>query len=70
MCLTSLQVDFNTSVIFPQFIFLTDEALKTVGFKFKSPIAPSEEEVEDEEVDEDMEVDLEKVGHHKPTLTS
>ena len=47
---------------------MTDEALKSVGFKFKSPIAPSEEEVEDEEVDEDMEVDLEKVGHHKPTL--
>ena len=46
---------------------MTDEALKAVGFKFKSPIAPSEEEVEDEEVDEDMEVDLEKVGHHKPT---
>ena len=68
MCLTSLQVDFNTSIISPQFIFLTDEALKAVGFKFKSPIAPSEEEVEDEEVDEDMEVDLEKVGHHKPTF--
>ena len=68
MCLTSLQVDFNTSIISPQFIFLTDEALKVVGFKFKSPIAPSEEEVEDEEVDEDMEVDLEKVGHHKPTF--
>ena len=49
---------------------MTDEALKAVGFKFKSPIAPSEEEVEDEEVDEDMEVDLEKVGHHKPTLTN
>ena len=32
-----------------------------VGFKFRSPIPPSEEEVEDEEVDEDMEVDLEKV---------
>ena len=46
-----------------------DEALKAVGFKFKSPIAPSEEEVDDEEVDEDMEVDLEKVeetmaGHY------
>ena len=38
-----------------------DEALKAVGLKFKSPIAPSEEEVDDEEVDEDMEVDLEKV---------
>ena len=38
--------------------------MKAVDFKFKSPIAPSEEEVEDEEVDEDMEVDLEKVSHH------
>ena len=48
---------------------LADEALKATGFKFRSPIAPSDEDAEDEEVDEDMEVDLEKVeesmaGHY------
>ena len=43
--------------------------MKAVGFKWKSPIPPDDEENEDEEVEEDMEVDMDKVeetmaGHY------
>ena len=40
---------------------LVDHALKTVKFIWNTPIPPREEDAEDEEIDDDAEVDIEKV---------
>lgn len=40
---------------------LVNEALKAVKFVWNSPIPPREEDVEDEEIDDDAEVDIDRV---------